>query len=297
MRSLYDEAAVSETEVVARVISGKRSSLSARVAWGITEFSSTDFVFDYNDVHIFGSVPNTRSARHGISRTRRSGSRSGKKNFSGRLNRCTAHANKQRQQQAGGLIDAELPKEHAAVAAQERSRHWQKHYDDIPRAVEDAIRDQLKERAAIGVNPLTAPLPLQPPTFPSSFTGRLPLGGWNHSRTWCRSILPPCRPRLATVVAKLMPGGRGRWAAASDSTDDRIDRPLRRAESSLFEQAFCGIPIVEAELADEQQGEGRRRRRTVPQKARTPRTMTVELPNVTATAAVAADQRIAISWH
>jgi hypothetical protein len=59
-----DEVAVRETEIVERVIPGKRSSLATRAAWGISEFASTSFVFDNDDVHIFGAAPNTEIAEY-----------------------------------------------------------------------------------------------------------------------------------------------------------------------------------------------------------------------------------------
>jgi hypothetical protein len=59
-----DEATVRETEIVERVIPGKRSSLASRVVWGISEFTSTDFVFASNDVHVFGRASNTEIAEY-----------------------------------------------------------------------------------------------------------------------------------------------------------------------------------------------------------------------------------------
>jgi hypothetical protein len=59
-----NEARVREAEIVERVIPGKRSSLASCAVWGISEFTSTDFVFASNDVHVFGSASNTKLAEY-----------------------------------------------------------------------------------------------------------------------------------------------------------------------------------------------------------------------------------------
>jgi hypothetical protein len=59
-----DEATVRGTEIVERVIPSKRSSLASRAVWGISEFTSTDFVFASNDVHVFGRASNTEIAEY-----------------------------------------------------------------------------------------------------------------------------------------------------------------------------------------------------------------------------------------
>jgi hypothetical protein len=59
-----DEATVRTTEIVERIIPGKRSSLATHATWGISEFASTDCVLSNDDVHIFGAAPNTEIAAY-----------------------------------------------------------------------------------------------------------------------------------------------------------------------------------------------------------------------------------------